>query len=124
MVCDVWADILDVEHLLEDRVRIVEKFGMQAHLHKESFADIRDVAFLVRDDIFLVKLVILRLNLLHIVEAVVPLDEADEDYFLVDLREYFDKKLNLSEVAILGSAKQHPQGFDDSWLCCLKVSLD
>ena len=63
---------------------------MQAHFHEESFADIRNVAFLVRDDIFLVELFIFRLNLLHIVEAVVPLDEADEDNFLVDLREDFD----------------------------------
>jgi len=90
MVCDIRADLLDVEHLLEDRVRIVEKFGMQAHLHEEPFADIRDVAFLVRDDIFLVEFVILRLNFLHIVEAVVPLDEADEDNFLVYLRVDFD----------------------------------
>jgi hypothetical protein len=90
MVCDIRADLLDVEHLLEDGVRVVEKFGMQTHLHEEPLADIGDVALLVRDDVFLVELVILRLNLLHIVEAVVPLDEADEDNFLVDLREDFD----------------------------------
>ena len=63
---------------------------MQSHLHEEPLADIRDVALFVRDDVLLVELVILRLDLLHIVEAVVPLDEADKDDFLIDLREYFD----------------------------------
>jgi len=47
MVCDIRADLLDVEHLLEDGVRVVEKFGMQAHLHEEPLADISDVALLV-----------------------------------------------------------------------------
>ena len=90
MVCDIRADFLDVEHLLEDGVRIVEKFSMQSHLHEEPFADIRDVAILVWDDVFLFELVILRLNLLHIIEAVVSLDEAYEDYFLIDLGEDLD----------------------------------
>ena len=90
MVCDIRADLLDVEHLLEDGVCVIEKFGMQSHLHEEPLADICDVALLVWDDVFLVELVILRLNFLHIIEAVVPLDEADEDNFLVDLWEDFD----------------------------------
>ena len=47
MVCNIRADLLDVEHLLEDGVRVVEKFGMQSHLHEEPLADISDVALLV-----------------------------------------------------------------------------
>lgn len=47
MVCDIRADLLDVEHLLEDGIRVVEKFGMQSHLHEEPLADIRDVAILI-----------------------------------------------------------------------------
>ena len=34
MLSDILADLLDIEHLLEDGVRIVEKFGMQSHLHE------------------------------------------------------------------------------------------
>lgn len=113
-----------VEHLLENRVCIVEELRMKAKIIHQSLCDIGDVTILVSDQILFVIAIIVTSWSLHVLEAVRALNEADEDNLIVDLREDLHNQINLCQVAFFCHSKQLPLNLDHIGLGCLKVALD
>ena len=52
-----------------------------------------------------------------------PLNATDENNILINLRENFDKKLDLSKIALPRCSEKLPQIFDNSRLCSFEISL-
>ena len=96
MIWYIRGDFLNVEHLLEYRIGIIEKFRVQSHIHEKTLSHICYITFFVGNDIFLVELIELRFYLFHVIKYVVPLNESNKDNFLIDLRKNFNYQLNFS----------------------------
>jgi len=111
LIQDIWVsnlrtDFCDIEHLLKDGICIVKEIWVQAHICEQAFCHICNIAFLVSNDILLIVFVEFRLHFLHVLEGSMSLDEANKYDFLIYLREYFYKKLDLSDIPIFGSSKK------------------
>ena len=97
---------------------------MKAHIQIQTLSDICDIPLCICDHVLLLKFFVFLLWRFHIFEAIMPLNEPDKDYLLVDLRIDFHEKLNFLDVSLDTCAEKVSFSVNDHWFCSLKVSLD
>ena len=79
-----------MEHLLENRVCILEKLSMQTELLVQTLGDICNISVNISYDVLLVILFKLRLHSLHFIKAVVSLNKPNKHYPVINLRVHLD----------------------------------
>lgn len=77
-ICQIFTKMVNIYHLLENGVLVMEKLGMQSDFMVESLCDIGDISIFEGNDVILFVSFVIMLNRLHIAEVSTTLYEANK----------------------------------------------